>query len=232
MQNLMNTRKFPNTLPVAEIWVLFPETDGLVIEIRAIWPKGIESMRGVRSRCFDLKSYPNLLAFRSAVELHVVEMNKQGFNLYATLNPLRSGLGPTHTAKDDDVVCRRRLLIDIDRDSDKDHPASDAEIEAAGDVASDINAHLQAQGWASPIQLMSGNGWHLVYPLADLPSSPEVTALIKDYLVALKSIFSRNGFSIDTTVSNTSRVTKLPGTFVRRGTETKDRPYRIARIYE
>jgi hypothetical protein len=166
------------------------------------------------------------------VEQHVVEMNKQGFNLYATLNPLRGGLGPTHTANDDDVTCRRRLLIDIDRDSGKEHPASDAEIETAGDLAGDIKAHLHAQGWATPIQLMSGNGHHLVYPLADLPSSPEVTASIRKCLVALKSKFSCNGFSVDTTVSNPSRVTKLPGTFVRRGTEAKDRPYRIARIYE
>lgn len=228
----MNSLNFPDTLPVAEIWTLFPETDGLVIEIRSIWPKGIEPSRGIRSRCFDLKGYPDLPAFRFAVEQHVVEMNSQGFNLYATLNPLRTGLAPTHTANDRDVVCRRRLLIDIDRDSGKDHPASDAEIETAGDLARDIEAHLHARGWASPIQLMSGNGHHLVYPLADLPISPEVTASIRQCLVALKSKFSRNGFNVDTAVSNPSRVTKLPGTFVRRGSETKDRPYRIARIYE
>lgn len=228
----MSTPNFPNTLPVGEIWVLFPETDELVVEVRSIWPKGIKPIHGVRSRCFNLKDYPDLLAFRSAVEQHVVEMNKKGFNLYATLNPLRGGLEPTHTANDDDVTCRRRLLIDIDRDSGKDHPASDAEIKAASDLAGDIKAHLHARGWATPIQLMSGNGHHLIYPLADLPSSPEVTASIRKCLAALKSKFSRNGFSVDTTVSNPSRVTKLPGTFVRRGTETKDRPYRIARIYE
>jgi hypothetical protein len=228
----MSTSNFPNTLPVAEIWVLFPETDELVVEVRSIWPKGIKPIRGVRSRCFDLKDYPGVLAFRSAVEQHVVEMNKQGFNLYATLNPLRGGLGPSHTANDDDVTCRRRLLIDIDRDSGKDHPASDAEIETASDLADDIKVHLHAQGWATPIQLMSGNGHHLVYPLVDLPTSLEVTASIRECLIALKSKFSRNGFSVDTTVSNPSRVTKLPGTFVRRGAETKDRPYRVARIYE
>ena len=228
----MKTLNFPASLPVAEGWVLFPETSDLVIEIRSIWPKGIEPSRGTQSRCFESTGYPDLATFRSAVAEHVVEMNRQGFNLYATLNPLRSGLGQAHTASDRDVVCRRRLLIDIDRDSGKEHPASDAEIEGAGVVARDIKVHLDALGWAPPIQLMSGNGHHLVYPLPDLPNTPEVTAAIRDLLLALKSKFSRNGFSVDTSVSNPSRVTKLPGTFVRRGTETEDRPYRIARIYE
>jgi hypothetical protein len=228
----MSTPKFPGTLPLFEIWALFNETAALVIEIRSIWPKGIEANRGVKSRCFDLKDYPDLGSFRSAVEKHVVEMNQQGFNLYATLNPLRTGLGSTQTANDRDVVCRRRLLIDIDRDSGKEHPASDAEIEAARDLACDIKAHLHSLNWSAPIQLMSGNGWHLVYPLADLPNTVDVTTSIKDCLGALKTKFSRNGFSVDTSVSNPSRVTKLPGTFVRRGSETKDRPYRVARLYE
>lgn len=228
----MKTLNFPASLPVAEVWVLFPETGDLVIEIRSIWPKGIEPSRGTKSRCFDSACYPDLATFRSDVEVYVAEMNRQGFNLYATLNPLRSGLGHTHTASDRDVVCRRRLLIDIDRDAGKEHPASDAEIEASGVLASDIKVYLDALGWAPPIRLLSGNGHHLIYRLADLPNTPEVTAAIRDVLSTLKSKFSRNGFSVDTSVSNLSRVTKLPGTFVRRGTETEDRPYRIARIYE
>jgi hypothetical protein len=79
---------------------------------------------------------------------------------------------------------------------------------------------------------MSGNGHHLVYPLADLPNTNEVTTAIRGLLSVLKAQFSRDGFSVDTSVSNASRVTKLPGTFVRRGLEVENRPYRIARIHE
>ncbi len=219
------------SLHAHEIWVLFPETDSLALEIRAIWPKGIKPSLGVKSHCFCSSNYEDLAAFRTAVETYVTQMNRQGFNMYATLNPLRLGLGLTQAASDSDITCRRRLLIDIDRDSGKEHPASDTELEAAGDLAGEIDAYLQGLGWPNPVRLISGNGHHLVYRLADLANSAEVTASIRDFLAILKSRFSRNGFSVDTSVSNASRVTKLPGTYVRRGTEIGNRLYRLARIY-
>jgi hypothetical protein len=158
-------------------------------------------------------------------------MNQQGFNLYATLNPVKAGMGKLSSAKDVDVLYRRRLLIDIDRDSDKEHPATDADIDAAKALGDQIASHLEGLGWPAPVSIMSGNGHHLIYPLDDLPTSKEVTSSIKELLHTLKSTFSNNGFSVDTSVSNPSRVTKIPGTLARRGTELTNHPYRVARIY-
>lgn len=227
----MSTINAPS-LCVQEMWALFPETNGLVMEIRCIWPKGISPGHDSKSRCFDSSGYLDIATFRAAVEEFVTRMNQQGFNLYATLNPLRAGLGLHHSANDGDVLSRRRLLIDIDRDFGKEHPASDVEIQAARALADEIKDYLADLKWPPPVRLMSGNGHHLVYRLADLPNTNEAKTAIRGLLSVLKANFSRDGFSVDTTVSNASRVTKLPGTFVRRGSEVENRPYRLARIYE
>lgn len=226
----MKTAVFPQ-LHVHEMWTVFSDPDMPVIEIRCIWPKGIEPSRGTTSRCFDQAHYQSEQAFCSAVESYVTQMNQQGYNLYSTLNPLKAGMGQFSSAKDVDVICRRRLLIDIDRDTGKDHPATDADIEAAKAMGDQIASHLDGLGWPSPVRIMSGNGHHLIYPLDDLSNSKETTNSIRVLLQCLKAKFSSNGLSVDTTVSNASRVSKLPGTLARRGTEITNHPYRLARIY-
>jgi len=226
----MKTSVFPQ-LHVHEMWTLFDDPDVQVIEIRCIWPKGIEPSRGTTSRCFDQAQYQSGLAFRSAVESYVTQMNQQGYNLYSTLNPLKAGIGQFSSARDIDVLCRRRLLIDIDCDTGKDHPATDADIEAAKSIGDRIASHFDGLGWPAPVRIMSGNGHHLIYPLDELPNTDEITKNVRALLRYLKAKFSGNGLSIDTSVSNASRVTKLPGTLARRGTEITNHPYRVARLY-
>ena len=227
----MSTVIFPQ-LYVDEMWTVFSEEESLNLEVRSIWPKGIGSSQPTLSRYFESTDYPDLAAFREAVEAHVTQMNQRGYNMYATLNPLRSGLRQSAAATDVDVTFRRRLLIDIDRDQGKEHPASDAQIEEARLLAEQIKGYFVDLGWPEPIRVMSGNGHHLIYPLDDLPNTDEVTHAVRDLLRNLKAKFSGNGLSVDTTVSNASRVTKLPGTLARRGTEIENHPYRVARIYE
>ena len=227
----MSSAVFPK-LYVGEIWAVFDDPQALVIEVRCIWPKGIEPVQPTLSRCFDSSRYPGQGAFRAAVEAYVIQMNQQGYNMYATLNPLREGMGTNESARDKDVTCRRRLLIDIDRDFGKEHPASDSDIDAACHVADQIQKHLGDLGWPVPVRVMSGNGHHLIYTLNDFPNTQEVTREIRLLLRNLKEKFSGNGLSVDTSVSNPSRVTKLPGTFARRGIEIENYPYRVARVYE
>ncbi len=227
----MTSTIFPK-LYVRQIWTVFDEQVSLVLEVRSIWPKGVKPKQQTISRCFDSSAYPDMTSFRLAVETYVAMMNRHGYNIYATLNPLKEGLSQNHSASDTDVICRRRLLVDIDRDHGKEHPATDEEVEAAGLLAERIRDYLTELGWPQPIRVMSGNGHHLVYRLNDLPNSQETTKAVRDLLHNLKRKFSGEGLSVDTSVSNASRVTKLPGTLARRGTEVQNRPYRVARIYE
>ncbi len=52
----MKKTAFPQ-LRVHEMWTVFNDTEVPVIEIRCIWPKGIEPSRGTTSRCFDQTKY-------------------------------------------------------------------------------------------------------------------------------------------------------------------------------
>lgn len=219
-------------LHLGEIWSIFDHDDAHALEVRSIWPTGIKPARHAVSRVFSPADHPDLMAFRKAVEAYVSEQNMLGYNMYATLNPIRPDLGRDQSASDRDVLCRRRLLVDIDRDHGKEHPASDEEIRGAEQLADSIKQYLDNCGWPAPVRVMSGNGHHLIYRLDDLPNTDETTEAVREILKSLKATFSTNGLSVDTTVSNASRVTKLPGTLARRGTETENRPYRIARIYE
>ena len=42
--------------------------------------------------------------------------------------------------------------------------------------------YLTEQGWSEPLFVYSGNGYHLIYPLPDLPNTGENKGLLKSVL--------------------------------------------------
>ena len=119
-------------------------------------------------------------------------------------------------------------MIDIDRTNARKEPASDAEVELAKSLAQEITRYLEEKHLSKPIRLMSGNGVHLYYRLADLENNTSSKALIKRTLINLANRFNTREVSIDTAVFNASRITKIPGTIARKGVESESRPYRMA----
>ena len=101
----------------------------------------------------------------------------QATGVYLTLNPcqeallaranerLVAGVGRT---KDAEIPRIRNLLIDLDPIRPEGISSTDAEHEAALEMAEIIRADLENEGWPEPLVGDSGNGGHLVYPL-DLP---------------------------------------------------------------
>ena len=147
---------------------------------------------------------------------------------YLTLNPVRPDLNGAARAAD--VVARRHLLIDCDpARPDPDSSATDAEKAAAKAVADAAQADLTARGWPRPIVVDSGNGWHLLYRI-DLPADKLSHQILSRCLKALQESHGTTAAQIDTKVHNASRITKLPGTWARKGPHTDDRPHRMARI--
>ena len=55
---------------------------------------------------------------------------------------------------------------------------------------------------------------------------PDAVSLLKN----LATEFDNDTVKIDTTVFNASRITKVVGTFARKGLESEGRPYRMARV--
>jgi len=88
-------------------------------------------------------------------------------------------------------------------------------------------------GWSSNAFILadSGNGSHLTAKI-DLPNDEQTRDLVKDCLEALDSKFSDDKVKVDTSTFNAGRIWKIYGTMARKGSNTTDRPHRMAKILE
>lgn len=149
----------------------------------------------------------------------------------------RNGQTQPKLTEDADVIARRYLLVDIDpvrADGFEKHSATDDEKAAAWAVAAAARVYLTTRGWADPLVVDSGNGYHLYYRLpGPLPGGP-VADPARDplglTLRALAKWFNSTAARIDPVVFNASRIMKVPGTVARKGTHTTERPHRTSYV--
>lgn len=212
---------------ICRMWEIFELRDTDVIELRVIWPKIPGQPKPPQTRHFYVGRYPSVDACRSAVEATALQLNRAGYNTYIVMNPLRPEFDGKNARKEG-ILHRRLLLVDLDRVSTRDDPATAQELDAALAVAKSIMTFTANLGLPEPSIVMSGNGYHLYYRLADLPNTPETTMLIEGTLQGLADIFNTNSVEVDTKVSDAGRMTKIPGTIARKGRESTERPYRQA----
>ena len=161
-------------------------------------------------------------------------------NCYFTLNAIKEDCysrdqcerlcrGAKLTTSDKDIETRRWLLIDVDPVRSSGISSSDAEKDHARRMIVDVYRWLRDIGFADPVIADSGNGYHLLYRI-DIKNADEVTELIKNFLKYLDMIFSSDTSSVDTSVYNASRITKLYGAVTRKGANTTERPHRQSKI--
>jgi hypothetical protein len=178
--------------------------------------------------------------------------HKECRSVYVTLNPCNPALlaraenrvRPCYTkddktTSDHDVARLHNLLVDIDAERPSGISSSDQEHEAALAFAQTIRSDLATtMGWPDPLVGDSGNGGHLVYKI-DMDNTPDNVNLVKRVLQGLHAKYAGedgkitvNGvrLSIDQTVYNPARITKLFGTWVRKGDNIPERPHRQARV--
>jgi hypothetical protein len=161
--------------------------------------------------------------------------------VYATLNPClpellaRSAnrLKPyvAETTKDNEILSRRRLLLDFDAVRPRGISASEDEHALALARAQEAQELLSGEGWPESVLADSGNGGHLIFGL-DLPNDDDTKQLIEKALKALAQLFNCDKVHLDISVYNASRVCKLWGTIARKGDHIPDRPHRLSRILE
>jgi len=174
---------------------------------------------------------------RQALEFE--RLGAQG--VYFVPNPLRSdATGSRRAAKDEDVVCRRWLLIDVDpvRLGTDGRPLEDAKVSATGAerarawaVLDRCLGTMRASGFAEPVVGDSGNGWHLCYPV-DLPNDEQSKQAVRELLRGLQKRCGDEYAAVDTSTFNAARIWKLYGTLSRKGAETPERPHRRSRLVE
>lgn len=159
--------------------------------------------------------------------------------IYTTLNPLRADLlerSPNRLtrnadkgtlASDEDVTERRWMLVDVDPVRPADVSSTEAEREAAFEMAGRVSEFLAQQGWPLPLLADSGNGAHLLFRV-QLPNDEPSKALVHGALKRLAQQFNTAALKIDTKVVNASRICKVYGTVAAKGRATDDRPHRAA----
>lgn len=207
--------------------------DGEVVEIRVI------QGRNVTAGYFD-----NHEEFCEAVKKY----DKAGSNVYFTLqvidprllgrafNRPKQGIS---TTSDKDVLSYRWLPVDIDPVRPSDVSSNDSELKEAYDLREEVIGWIGDNlGFKDPIKAMSGNGYHLLYRLADLENSQKNRTYIKDILKTLDEQLSTRRVGIDTSVFNPARIWKLYGTTARKGDpipgndHREARPHRVSFIEE
>lgn len=160
-------------------------------------------------------------------------------NVYYTLNRLnpdcaqREQYGRMTNAKtttgDAEVIQREWVLIDVDPLRMTGINSTQDELDKAVAKGRKVYKYLLANGFNRPIVAMSGNGVHL-YLKCEIKPSAENTDTIKKFLKSLSLFFSDTDVCIDTSVFNLSRISKIPGTYSRKGADTKERPQRMCRF--
>jgi hypothetical protein len=135
-------------------------------------------------------------------------------------------------ASDKDIIRRRFLPIDADPIRPSGISSTDSEHDAALDKAFHISGYLHdTLSFPADSMLLadSGNGAHLLIRI-DLPNDAESTNLIKKCLKSLAYLFDDDKIQIDTSVYNPARIWKAYGTLACKGSDTPERPHRIAKL--
>ena len=141
--------------------------------------------------------------------------------------------GNRNTAQDQDVECRRWLLIDVDPERpDKARTNStEAEHALALDVARRIRDTIADDGYSGLVLSDSGNGASVMVPV-EWPNDAASYQAHERLLARLQERFGSAAVELDPKVKNAARIWKLPGTLTMKGPDTKDRPRRYARVIE
>lgn len=159
---------------------------------------------------------------------------------YFTLNEINNDLysreqrdqfvkKPKSTTTDGDITKRKFVLIDLDPSRAAGISASDEEFEKAHLKAVEVYFYLIKCGFHEPMITTSGNGYHIYLP-CDMPNDDEHTDLVKRFLQGLGKMFSDKDVEIDEKVYNAARIDKLIGTWAKKGSDSKDRKWRLAKF--
>mgnify|MGYP001059062545 FL=1 len=214
---------------IKKLWGIFNTNDSTILELRAIWPSGIQPVKPPLTIHFRATDLDGIDSCRSAIEAEALLLNALGYNVYIVMNPIKSTF-VGRAVTDEDISYRDLLLIDIDRVEKKKEPATDDEVEAAKQLADIVMTYLAKNDWPEPIRVMSGNGHHLYYVLPEVPNDEESKQYVQSLLKSIAAEFDNETVKIDTSVFNASRITKVVGTVARKGLESEGRPYRMARV--
>lgn len=167
----------------------------------------------------------------NAIEEWVCSVSAEARGMYFGINPTVPLHKPSLVG---DVVYRRWIYIDVDRNKtlQPNDPATEKEHDDAKQLAWEIKSYLSDVGFPLPVEVDSGNGCHLYYRI-NFPNDVEHRKLVHDFLKILDNTFSDERGNVDHDCFDARRISRLPGTWSRRGVASHERHYRQCKfIYQ
>ncbi len=205
--------------------------------LQAIWSSG--EVREIRA--FDEQGWPTFGFFDSPEKAcQAIQKIERTHTVYITINPCHRDLLSrsanrmrkpkrarqdekkfSESTSDQNIIEQKFILVDLDPKRISGISATAAEKEKASLLSEEIVISL-----GKPyIHAFSGNGYHLIYR-----HNASDSKQLSEFLKGLDVKFSNEWVSVDCTTFNPSRITKVIGTWARKGDNTPDRPWTQSKL--
>jgi len=189
-------------------------TFGDFFELRLIFPK---------AKVGGLQGELNKDTLEKFIEL--IQHFDKRCQVEMSLNPLTFPVPSSKGfAKNSNIAYRRYVQVDVDSTSSD--ALTDEVKSLCHDFISEIKQYLTDAGFCAPLLADSGNSYHLLYHVGNLPNNTCNTNIVRAFLNALKTRFSNDHATIDTMTANAGRLVKIYGT------HSVKPPHRQSRILE
>lgn len=209
-------------------WAIFQNNGGKLCEVRCL--DGKKTYSGYYHNIENLIRDVAPLSDRPNMQIYFV-LNTINKDCYDRQQQERMIENPKNTTTDADILGRNFILLDFDPKRPAGVGSTDDQFKESKIVAKSVYNFLLEQGFYEPIVCKSGNGTHLLIPV-HLANTPENTKLVERFLKAIAMLFSNEKVDCDVKVGNASRICKLYGTYAKKGANTPEHPWRLAKVWK
>lgn len=209
-------------------WAIFQNNGGKLCEVRCL--DGKKTYSGYYHNIENLIRDVTPLSDRPNMQIYFV-LNTINKDCYDRQQQERMIENPKNTTTDADILGRNFILLDFDPKRPAGVGSTDDQFKESKIVAKSVYNFLLEQGFYEPIVCKSGNGTHLLIPV-HLANTPENTKLVERFLKAIAMLFSNEKVDCDVKVGNASRICKLYGTYAKKGANTPEHPWRLAKVWK
>lgn len=209
-------------------WAIFQNNGGKLCEVRCL--DGKKTYSGYYHNIENLIRDVTPLSDRPNMQIYFV-LNTINKDCYDRQQQERMIENPKNTTTDADILGRNFILLDFDPKRPAGVGSTDDQFKESKIVAKSVYNFLLEQGFYEPIVCKSGNGTHLLIPV-HLANTPENTKLVELFLKAIAMLFSNEKVDCDVKVGNASRICKLYGTYAKKGANTPEHPWRLAKVWK
>ena len=147
------------------------------------------------------------------------------YNIYAGINERKAG-----GTRKEDVLSIKTFVVDIDAKREKGEAATSSELNKAREVVKKILDKLEEDKFKVSGIMMSGNGYQLWFSMAPIEIYDDNREILNEKTQHIQKwfqTFADKDASVDN-IGDLPRIIKIAGTTSIKGSNTEERPHRVA----